>query len=297
MNQKAELAARLPWAAAQPYFRRVLQCENRECPYRNSWRRLLRNRKEGVFLQGRWFCSLDCFEHAIEDVFTGLIQLPDEPLKRMHRIPLGLLLLGRGVIDESQLKAALETQRREGADRLGQWFIRLGIISAQEISAALALQWGCGVFPLEQDRRFRECAQMVPLVLMESSRMLPVHYGAENRTLYLAFSEDIDHTAIYSIERLLGGRTEPCVVTDKAMQEAMNEIRGDSRPGEIVFEKRWTAPEMAHTIRDYAVKLGADELRLARPRQFLWARLNAAGHSLDLLFRLPPRTAEGNAQA
>jgi hypothetical protein len=44
---------------------------------------------------------------------------------------------------------------------------------------------------------------------------------------------------------------------------------------------------MARTIRDYAVKLNADELILARPRRFLWVRLRASGRSWDLLFRLP----------
>lgn len=67
----------------------------------------------------------------------------------------------------------------------------------------------------------------------------------------------------------------------------MDEIREKSRPGEIVFETTCTAAEMARTIRDYAVKLGADELLLARPRGFLWVRLRASGRAWDPLFRLP----------
>jgi hypothetical protein len=250
-------------------------------------RRLLRQRNTGVFLQGRWYCSLDCFEQGIATAFAGLIRLPDEPMPRLHRIPLGLMLLGKGVIDESQLKAALRAQRETGNERLGRWLVRLGIASAQDVSAALAAQWGCGVFPLEQDRRYRECSQMLPLALLQSSRMLPVHYLSGSQLLFLAFSEDIDHSAIYAIERLLGSRTKPCVVTEAAMDQALDELRAVSRPGEVVFETLWDAPEMARTIRDYAVKLGADELVLARPRRFLWVRLKASQQSWDLMFRLP----------
>ena len=265
-----------------------MDCENLNCPFRSPLRKILRRGKnEGVLLQGRWYCSLDCFEEAITGVFNGLLRLPDEPLPRLHRVPLGLLLLGRGVITDSQLKSALQAQREGGADRLGRWLIRLGVASAQDVSAALAAQWGCGVFSLERDQRYRECSQMLPFALLESSHMIPVHYLPTSQLLFVAFSEDIDHTALYAVERLVGGHTEPCIVTEAAMNRALEEIRAVSRPAEIVFETLWDAPEMARTIRDYAVKLNADELILARPRCFVWVRLRASGRSWDLLFRLP----------
>ncbi len=265
-----------------------MDCENLNCPFRSPLRRILRRGKnEGVLLQGRWYCCLDCFEDAITGVFNGLLKLSDEPLPRLHRVPLGLLLLGRGVITDSQLKSALQAQRDSGSGRLGRWLIRLGVASAQDVSAALASQWGCGVFPLERDQRYRECSQMLPFALLESSHMIPVHYLPASQLLFVAFSEDIDHTALYAVERLIGGHTEPCIVTEAAMERALEEIRNVSRPAEIVFETLWDAPEMARTVRDYAVKLNADELILARPRRFLWVRLRASGRSWDLLFRLP----------
>jgi len=265
-----------------------VQCENPQCPFRNPLRRVLRRRNnEGVLLQGRWYCCLDCFEDAITGVFNGLLHLPDEPLPHLHRVPLGLLLLGRGVITDSQLKSALQAQREGGTDRLGKWLVRLGVASAQDVSAALAAQWGCAVFPIERDQHYRECSQMLPFALLEASHMIPVHYLPSSQLLFVAFSEDIDHTALYAVERLIGGHTEPCIVSESAMNRALEEIRTVSRPAEIVFETLWDAPEMARTIRDYAVKLNADELILARPRRFLWVRLLASGRSSDLLFRLP----------
>jgi len=287
--QNYPFAKKLVRPANELTWRQDLECENPECPFRSPLRKfLLRRSNQGVLLQGHWYCSLDCFEQAITGVFTELIKLPDEPLQRDHRVPLGLLLLGRGVISEEELKIALRAQREEGGLRLGRLMIRLGIASSQDVSTALAAQWGCAVFPLERDQRFRDCSHLIPLALQESSRMLPVHYHAEGRWLFLGFSEDIDHTAVYAIERLLDSRTEPCVVSEAAMARAMDEIRETSRPGEIVFETLWNAPEMARTIRDYAVKLGAEELLLARPRRFLWVRLRASGRAWDLLFRLPP---------
>ena len=266
-----------------------LECNNPDCPFRNPLRKLLGSRtSEGVMLQGRWYCGLDCFESAITAIFADLIKMPDEPLARPRRIPIGLLLLGRGIINEQQLKAALQAQRQQNGDRLGRVLVRLGIVSQQDVSTALALQWGCAVFPLERDRRYRDCSQILPLALLESCRMVPLHYMPASQWLFLGFCEDLDHTAIYSVERLLSSRTEPCVVSDSALETVLDEIRGMARPCEIVFERVWTATEMARTIRDYAVKLSADELLLARPRQFLWARLRASGRPYDVMFRLPP---------
>jgi hypothetical protein len=268
-----------------------LRCENAECTARGFWRKLARTRNGGVLLQGRWYCSLDCFEQAITRVFAGLIRMADEPVARAHRIPIGLLMLGRGVIDEEQLKRALTAQRETGSGRLGRWLVHLGIASAQDVSAALAAQWGCGVFPLDGDQRYLEVSGMLPLALLESSRMLPVRYLREDRQLFLAFSDEIDHSAIYAIERLLGSHTKACVVSDAAMDLAMDRIRRVERHSEIVFETQWDASEIARTIREYAVKLGAEELIMARPRRFLWVRLKAADGPWDLMFRLPVKSS------
>lgn len=269
-----------------------MECANPKCPFRKSLRRWLRRGgSESVTLQGRWYCSLDCFEQTITDVLASMLKLPDEPLPRAHRVPLGLLLLGRGVITDAQLKSALQAQRESGNGRLGRWLVRLGITSEEDVSAALAAQWGCALFPLERDHRYREYCGLVPRALSESSRMIPVHYIAASQSLFLAFSQDLDRTALYSVERLVGARTEVCVVTEAAMEQALEELRGLSRPSEVVFDKIWEAREMAQAVRSYALKLGAEELLLARPRNFLWVRMRSAGRSWDLLFRSPVERA------
>ena len=266
----------------------IVDCENPSCIFRNSLRRIFgRGVGDGVFVQSHWYCSLDCFEHAVVGEFAALLKQQDQPRRNPHRVPLGLMLLGRGAITDEQLKKALAAQRELGQSRLGDVLMKLGIVSAHDISAALAAQWGCGVFPVERNRRYRECAHMLPLALIESSRMIPVHFHEGSQLLFLAFADEIDHTALYSVERQLGARTEPCVISAAAMEQALEEIRAVSRPSEIVFETIWGADEMARTVRDYSLALGASELFLARPRRFLWVRLRADGQSHDLLFRLP----------
>jgi hypothetical protein len=277
-----------PLWTATSRWRDGLDCENPACAHRRSLRRLLRrNAAEGVFLQGRWYCCRECFEQVVVSEFAGLLKQPDQPVRQLHRIPLGLILLGHGAINQEQLRAALAAQRESSNERIGRLLMKNGSVSADAICTALAAQWGCGIFPIERSPRYRDCSQMLPLALIESSRMIPVHYHGSTEVLYLAFAENIDHTAIYSVERQLRTRTEPCLITEEAMEKALDEIRPESRPNEIVFETLWEVDEIARTVRDYSVALGTDELLLARPRRFLWARLKAAGQAHDLLFRLP----------
>src|ERR1700744_4318374 len=106
---------------------RSMKCENLECPFRNPLRKfLLRRARQGVLLQGRWYCSPACFEHAILLVYSDLIKIPDRPPSRQHRVPPCLLLLGRGIINEDELKAAFFAQKEQGTACLGRWLVRLG---------------------------------------------------------------------------------------------------------------------------------------------------------------------------
>ncbi len=264
-----------------------MECSHLACRMNTRWKRLFRKDTEGVSVQGRWYCSLDCFESAATQLFAQMMRVPDEPLKREHRIPLGLVLLGRGVISNEQLKSALAAQRDSGGEKIGKWLVRLGVASPRDVSLALASQWGCSVFPLDRDRRFRDCSNLLPLVILESYKMLPVFFLNETNLLFLAFSDDIDHTALYATEQLLGSRTQACVVAEGEMETALQEVRATARSSEMVFDTVWEPSEMAHAVRDYALVFKAEDLTIVRPRGFVWARLKSADSRCDMIFRMP----------
>jgi hypothetical protein len=89
---------------------------------------------------------------------------------RQHRIPLGLVLLSRGFIDNQRLQAALQAQRQSRKGRVGEWLMQLGAVNEAQVTMALAIQWSCPVFPLERHHRFIECAGMVPLPILSRAK-------------------------------------------------------------------------------------------------------------------------------
>ncbi len=107
---------------------------------------------------------------------------------------------------------AVEAMRNGACDygKIGDWIEKLGFASEQEVTKALALQWGCPVAS-NFDPATIQSHSSIPLCILEAYQMLPLHYAATTNTLSLAFGERVDHGALYAIEKILDCRTQPCV--------------------------------------------------------------------------------------
>ena len=107
------------------------------------WQRL-RHRSNGTFLQGVFYCQPQCLETALAGQLSRLrVMAPPPPPP--NRIPLGLLMVARGKLSYTEVRAALEAQRRARYGKIGEWIEKLGFATEQEVTSALALQWGCPV--------------------------------------------------------------------------------------------------------------------------------------------------------
>src|SRR5215813_2532658 len=117
------------WETALP------RCAAENCP-RDVWgNRVLA--RQGIHLQGAWYCSPQCFEAAARRHFmrAAVAVLPTP--RAQHRIPLGLLMLSRGELDNRQLRSALQAQHDDGCGLIGAWLEKLGFATEQQITTAL----------------------------------------------------------------------------------------------------------------------------------------------------------------
>ena len=261
------------------------RCENQLCPnHRQPWRALFR-RSQGISLHGRWHCSLACFEKSMSEMFARLLPTLTRRKPKDHRLPLGLLMLSRGLIRDDKLKAALKAQRESGSGRVGEWLQHLGAATEQQITTALGMQWSCPVFPLESHRRFLEHAGLVPFPVLQLSHMVPVHYLPASRFLYVAFADGIDYPVLYAIEQMLECHTEPCLADQSSLQRALEELRRETRPAEILFTSLNDPQKMASKTRTYAAKLDAREVQMVGCGEHLWVRLETSGQTRNLLFQ------------
>jgi len=275
------------------------QCEFPGCPPRKHFWRVWREAPHGLFLDGHWYCSPECFKQALVSALGPLLTVTPPAPVAPNRVPLGLLMLDRGFVDREQLRRALQAQKDSGTGRVGEWLRHMGAATEDQVTQVLGLQWSMPVFPLRQTRRYLECAHLIPLVLLEAVEMVPVHYLETSQQLFIAFVDRVNYTALYAVEKVLECHTEPCLAPQSLIQQALKELRGQALPGEIVVEVGPEPPRIADTTWTYASKLAAEGVRVSGFAGFVWVRIVSASGPNDLLFRIhynqtdsPPRLSD-----
>ena len=236
------------------------------------WQRLRkRHRPSGTFLQGVFYCQPQCLETALIGQLSRLRVTAPSP-QPPNRIPLGLLMVARGKLTHIEVRAALEAQRRARYGRIGEWIEKLGFATEQEVTTALALQWGCPVATSFDPSTVQSLAN-IPLPILEAFQMLPLNYAVATNTLYLAFGERVDHAALYAIEKILTCRTQPCVAGRKSIARQLEFMRQLPRTTDVEFGPMNDLAEMARIASSYTARLSPDEVRLSRIGRFIWLRL------------------------
>jgi hypothetical protein len=241
------------------------------------WQRFRqRHRPGGTFLQGVFYCKPQCLETAMVGQLSRLRTLAPSP-QPPNRIPLGLLMVARGKLTYLEVRAALEAQRRARYGKIGEWIEKLGFATEQEVTSALALQWGCPV-ALSFDPATVLSPGDIPLPILEAFQMLPFNYVARTNTLHLAFGERVDHAALYAIEKILACRTQPCVAGRKSIARQLEAMRQLARPSEVEFGPMNDLAEMARIASSYTARLTPEQVRLSRVGRFIWLRLDVRSH-------------------
>jgi hypothetical protein len=243
------------------------------------------HRAAGVwFNELEWFCSPRCLEESLEAHLRGCF-FEDHRLAPIRTtMPMGLMMLARGVISDPQLRDAMAMQRSSG-EKIGACLQRLGFVSFQDIASVVATQWGCPVFPADSVQP--GCSMLVPLSLIERYRMLPVHLVGQGRRLFVGFCDKVNHSALISIEHMLGCDTEACIIPEPKLIEVLDYRKRDTT-GEVAVSRPTTAAETSRMIRSYAQQTGAEGIRLRAVDGNIWVRFLCRRSHLDLVFEHPP---------
>lgn len=261
----------------------VPRCANPECSGAASrWSSVLHRTSGFWFNEQGWFCGPRCLEDALEGQLLESFTAGLRPTPIRTTMPLGLMMLSRGIISESQLRDAIRLQRSSG-ERIGACLQRLGFISYDDIASAVATQWGCPLFPADSVQP--ACSTLVPCSLAERYRMLPVHLVAQGRRLFVGFSEKVNHTALIVIEQMLGCETEACVIPEPKLLQLLEHRKRDTT-GEAAVIRPSTSAETARMILSYAHQTAAHTIRLRAVESNIWVRFFATRSHLDLVFEV-----------
>jgi hypothetical protein len=276
------------WIKRHPFDSKGPRCASLTCAGpQNVWQRL-RFHRSGAFLDGKFYCQSRCLEAALISQISRLRAMA-QAVQPPNRIPLGLLMVARGKLTHSEVRAALEAQRRARYGKIGDWLEKLGFASEQDVTSALALQWGS---PLVSSFNLAivDTAGNIPLPILEAFQMLPASYAAATQTLYLAFGERVDHAALFAIEKTLACRTQACVASRKQIAHQLESMRQMNRPGDVEFVTH-DLGEMARITSSYVNRVSPQDVRLSRIGHFIWLRLKAQSGATNLVFNLESNSA------
>jgi hypothetical protein len=266
------LSLQKSFRAAWQQWREHLSCNDASCATSpRMWKRVS-NGARSLRVHGARYCFPGCLERELLRRFARLLSTEPAKSRRAHRIPLGLLMLSRGDIDNTQLRAALAAQRDGGEGRIGEWMQRMGFVEEPQLMAALGAQWACPVLPGIPANLF-DCE--LPLPLLRRFRMAAVSYIEATRVMHVAFAEGIDYAVLLAIEQALECRAAPCVAGQSVLMSLLARLEEAPRRSDQVFPQARTPDEMTRITSSYASMLAAKDVRLTRCAEFIWVRVEA----------------------
>lgn len=250
------------------------RCANPSC--HSGWLQLFRHRSVPVF-EGGWTCSPECTEAQVQSALRRELDgrtTSSETYR--HRIPLGLLMLDKGWITQTQLREALQAQAAAGCGRLGEWLIRQRATDESVVTRALALQWSCPVlFPDAQYAAALTFA--VPRLFLDAFGALPLRV-AQGKLLYLGFEQSLDPVLAFAVGRMTGMRVESGIVPSALFRSSLNRMLHQKFPA-VQLAEAVSESAAGHLLARSIERFRPVASRMVRVRDCIWLRMSLSSAS------------------
>jgi DNA-binding response OmpR family regulator len=115
------------------------------------------------------------------------------------------ILLWDGLVNEEQIKAALEQQRGQGG-RLGSHLLRLGYVTEAQLLSALSKQSGCPSIVLSQVAVPPQVLQFIPANVAVARLVMPFAYDEASDTLSVACEDPTDEELLKELQFVAQGK-------------------------------------------------------------------------------------------
>lgn len=133
---------------------------------------------------------------------------------------LGELLIDAGLINQDQLRVALDRQKSWG-DRLGANLIATGALTEEELLLFLAKKTGIKEIDLDSCEIPSDIVSMIPYRVAQQFNVIPVRLEGKN-TLVVACADPTDLNALDQLAFITGQKIVPMVSSYSAVVRAIN---------------------------------------------------------------------------
>ncbi len=115
---------------------------------------------------------------------------------------LGQILVDLGYLTEDQLWDVLEEQKQSPGEIIGQVAIRLQLVSDEQVTEALAEQWGMPVVNLAETNIPPKVLELVPQTMAEVYKIMPI--SLKDNVLTVAMADPQNMAALDDLRNFLG---------------------------------------------------------------------------------------------
>ena len=158
---------------------------------------------------------------------------------------LGDLLLDSNLIDEIQLRVALQEQANTG-ERLGSALVHLGFIDEAVLAAFLSKQAELPCVNIQGLHIPPEILELIPKEIAIKNAVIPVRLSGI--TLYVAMSDPFDHDTLELIADVTGMEIMPLIAPEFRLKKSLERFYGEEieeeRPEAVSAELSSLVQEM-----------------------------------------------------
>ncbi|MDK2123166.1 GspE/PulE family protein [Parachitinimonas caeni] len=213
-----------------------------------------------------------------------------------RKLPLGELLVNKGIISDDQLRIALLEQRKTGAP-LGKELVRLGFVSDATLREALSENLGQESVDLSRVLIDAAAIQLIPKDVAKRHHMLPISLDTANRRLTLAMANPNNLVALdqvralikdsYELEPVLGAESDIIRAIDQyyGFELSIDGILNEIETGEIDYaslqsaDAEYSQPvvRLIDALLADAVHRGASDIHFEPEQSFVRIRYRIDG--------------------
>src|SRR3989338_3582785 len=143
----------------------------------------------------------------------------------MAHYKLGEILLKQGLITETQLNQAIETQKGEKG-RIGEILVKLGVVREEDIAAALGTQLGIPYYAANSELLTPKVDQalekLVPFEFAKKNCVLPL--SKNMRLLTCTVADPLDLIMLDNLKKITGLELNLVIATRTALLNAINQF-------------------------------------------------------------------------
>jgi hypothetical protein len=144
----------------------------------------------------------------------------------MATIKLGELLIKANVLDDAQLKSALQEQKKWGG-RLGDILVRMGMLTEDLLVRALAKQLNISAVNLDAIATIPPAVRdRIPVRMARDLIVVPVQLKDDNRMLVVAMAEPQNLHLTDQLRAVCNCRISPTVASRSAIERALERFYG-----------------------------------------------------------------------